>query len=344
MSLLPSRHTRVALTALIGGLLLAGCTGTEVLPPDPPIAEPGYPQYTPPATPAPSATMDPAVPDFVLSPPPPAATPPASPPDPEAAPEPSPSTPAPEPSPTPTPTPTPSPTPEPTPSATPTPLTLQTVEWSATCGGGADLVSPNPEITLTLPDLGSTRSGSGFSVLGWLSSQTETVPVSFATEVVVLRDGVVVAQHPGPGDSSPLVGLVPGTPLEVPIEHDLLTECSPPPTPTATLGAPRTPSASPSADATSSPTSAESSAATVTSPDGSPTGPAGPLTTEPTPPADQQTPPTDQPSPDSTEVSPDAALPLPPGSYTVVVVVRIADGPGAPGVVASASAPLMITS
>lgn len=345
MTLLLSRRARVvAVTAVAAGLLLVGCTGTEVLTPDPPIAEPGYPQYTPPAAPPPSPTTDPAVPDLILTPPPSPAPPTDPPPAAEepAEPTPPPST-TPETSPTPTTT-SPPPAPSPTPSPTPSAITLQAVEWSASCGGGAELISPNSEIALTLPDLPATRSGSGFGVIGWLSGQTETVPVSFATEVVVLRDGVVVAQHPGPGDASPSVALVPGTPLEVPVEHDLLTECPPPPSPAATLGAPvdtRPESASPSALGSGNVGSADTQTltpsgtgtpATPGTPDG--TGSPAPQTTTPSPPT--------SPSP-SPELSPDTATALPPGSYTVVVAVRIAEGPGAPGVVATAAAPLTIT-
>lgn len=327
----PAR-TRAAVAIVLGGLLVAGCTGTQVLPPDPPIAEPGYPEYTPPASPAPSprtSTSAPTPPSSPASPTPdrvrdpaspsptkavPRYTPTPAPPAPEPEPE-QPTTPdAPEPTPTrtATPSPTSSPRPSPSPTPTPTPLTLTTVAWDAACGSSVDLVSPNRELTLVLSALPDTPSGSPLNATGSLSTQVETVSTSFTVEVVVLRGQVVVATSPGASDASPQKPLKPGAPLSVPVEHDLLTECAPPPSESAE---PPTAPTSPardgvSVDAAGADTGGDAAGAAAVG-----SAVAGGRTT----------------------------TALPPGSYTVVVAVRVAAGPGAPGVVATASGPLTIT-
>ncbi|ROR97033.1 hypothetical protein EDD28_1626 [Salana multivorans] len=325
----PAR-TRAAVAIVLGGLLVAGCTGTQVLPPDPPIAEPGYPEYTPPASPAPSprtSTSAPTPPSSPASPTPdrvrdpaspsptkavPRYTPTPAPPAPEPEPE-QPTTPdAPEPTPTRTATPSPTSSPRPSPSPTPTPLTLTTVTWDAACGSSVDLVSPNRELTLVLSALPDTPSGSPLNATGSLSTQVETVSTSFTVEVVVLRGQVVVATSPGASDASPQKPLKPGAPLSVPVEHDLLTECAPPPSESAE---PPTAPTSPardgvSVDAAGADTRGDAAGAAAVG-----SAAAGGRTT----------------------------TALPPGSYTVVVAVRVAAGPGAPGVVATASGPLTIT-
>ncbi|OJX96096.1 MAG: hypothetical protein BGO96_07395 [Micrococcales bacterium 73-15] len=239
-------------------------------------------------------------------------TPTPAPPAPEPEPE-QPTTPdAPEPTPTRTATPSPTSSPRPSPSPTPTPLTLTTVTWDAACGSSVDLVSPNRELTLVLSALPDTPSGSPLNATGSLSTQVETVSTSFTVEVVVLRGQVVVATSPGASDASPQKPLKPGAPLSVPVEHDLLTECAPPPSESAE---PPTAPTSPardgvSVDAAGADTGGDAAGAAAVG-----SAVAGGRTT----------------------------TALPPGSYTVVVAVRVAAGPGAPGVVATASGPLTIT-
>lgn len=307
------RRRRALLTPVIGCLVLAGCAGVEVLPPDPPMAEPGYPAYTPPVPHDPW----PDVPSRSPEPTPSDATP-----EPEPV---LPSVPAPDPA-TPTAPPSSAPPPQPAPSPSPAQLTLATADWSAACGTAPALVAPNPELTLTLAEPPPTRAGTPVRVSGWLSTQVETSAARFTTDIVVLSDNVVVAADPGAGDASPALPLEPGSPLEVPVEHDLLTECptaptspGPAPAPTGEAETPSEPAASPAPVAASA--GASANAANPAPADAS-TGTATAAPTEPAAPV---------------------ALPLAPGEYTVIVAVRVAEGAGAPGVVATAAAPLTIT-
>lgn len=242
---------RVRASALVTALVivLAGCTSEQTLAPDPAGAEPGYPQYTPPATSpdgvSPSGTPDAAgTPDDVPAGPgpSPSVTPSAEPtltptatatpsetpsptaepstPSPTATPTTAPSTPAP------TTPPTASPTTPPTPT-TPAALALQTQTWQPRCGGA--LAAPPAvnelSVAVTLP---ATASGGPLQTEAVLSNGADA-PVAaerYVSSVTIARSGIVVSVSAAGHDEVPPIAITAQGTLVVPVFHDLAETCS----------------------------------------------------------------------------------------------------------------------
>lgn len=257
-------------TALV--IVLAGCTSEQTLAPDPAGAEPGYPQYTPPAT-SPDGVSPGGTPDAVGTPddapvgpgPSPTVTPTAEPtlaptvtPAPSQTPSPTTEPSAPSPTATPTtapPTPVPttpptstSPTTPPTPT-TPAALTLQTQTWQPQCG--AALTAPPAVNDLSVAVTLQTAAGGPLQTEAVLSNGADA-PVAaerYVASVTIARSGTVVSTWVEGQDAGPAIALAARGTLVVPVFHDLAETCpsggvrdpGPPATTSASAVAPAAP-------------------------------------------------------------------------------------------------------
>lgn len=228
--------------------IAAGCSSTEVLPQDAPVAEPGYPAYTAPAA-EPTSTVvalgpetetpaaDPSASDAagpttsasrpsLLSPRPTGGATPA--PSAAATAEPTsgptggvtgvpvePSTPA-----------APSPSPV-TPTPTPAALVLSTSAWVPACGATVSLPSGDPSVSLAVSDLGTIGEGSALHTSAVLANLTGTAiqAEQYYTTVTIVHAGRVVSRAPGGTDAGPVIVLAGGGSLAVPVDHDLHSDC-----------------------------------------------------------------------------------------------------------------------
>ncbi|WP_135848731.1 hypothetical protein [Serinibacter arcticus] len=305
---------RASALVIAGVIVLAGCTSEQTLAPDPAGAEPGYPQYTPPATspdgvspggtPDPVETSDepevpggspPATPTAEPTPTPtvdPSATPPPSAaPEPTAAPTSAPSTPVPTTPPTSASPTTPAPT-TPTPT-TPAAVVLQTQTWQPPCG--ATLTAP--------PDVNQLSVAVSLQAITNGELRTEAVltngaeaPIAaehYAASVTIARSGTVVSTWVEGQDVGPAIALAARGTLVVPVDHDLKETCP-------AAGGVRSPGP---------PSATSTSAASIS---------AGTSSVAPPPPTE-----------DDLVLNPEPAVgagqlgPLPAGDYTAVVAIHL---------------------
>ncbi|GMA32567.1 hypothetical protein [Litorihabitans aurantiacus] len=358
-------------------IVLAGCTSEQILPTDPAGAEPGYPQYTPPATePGTSSpeggsteTSDGAAPtgpdglDTIAPPSPsPSPSPTPSSPDggPTAQPEPSPTAtetsaePAPPPtsapsSPAPSPTASPRPTTPPpsssptTPPPPPAQTTLITQQWQPQCG--ATLAAParrnDLTVNVTLP---AVTEGSTLMTEATVRNNGGAAIVAerYVTSVVVARDGVVVAVSAEGADAPEnAISIAAGSTQLLPsVFHDLIESCATPGT-----ASPEPPRSEGSGVASSGRTGVDDSAGAVST--SVPASTVAPPEGTPAPPSESVTPP-GAPAPPPGRPDPTPAPtpgPLPAGQYTAVVAVHVLrdGGLGSAVVASSGIVPLTIT-